>query len=160
MSEALFLDTACAIALSTPGDRFHSQAILLADQIEAAGSLVTTQAVLLEIGSALSRQRYRSAAVRLLEAIQTDPRVEVIPLTHDLYARALHLYRERPGKEWGLIDCISFIVMQERGITQALTTDEHFQQAGFRALLRDLASSSARQSVVETDAAAHERFTP
>ncbi|MFM5956954.1 MAG: PIN domain-containing protein, partial [Dolichospermum sp.] len=43
---------------------------------------------------------------------------------------------QREDKEWGLVDCISFIVMQDRGITDALTADTHFQQAGFRALLR------------------------
>jgi uncharacterized protein len=134
----VFLDTAYAIALSSVSDLFHHRAVLLADQLEAAGTrLVTTQAVLLEIGNALSKQRYRHAAVKLLEALEADPNVEVIPLSEQLYARAFRLYRERPDKEWGLTDCVSFIVMQDRGITEALTTDEHFQQAGFRALMRE-----------------------
>lgn len=138
ISRIVFLDSAYAIALSTPGDQFHERAIQIADQMEAAGTrLVTTRAILLEIGNALSRLRYRSAAVRLLEALETDPGVEVVPLTDDLYTRALDLFRQRPDKEWGLIDCVSFVVMQERGIVQGLTTDEHFQQMGFRALLRD-----------------------
>jgi predicted nucleic acid-binding protein len=46
------------------------------------------------------------------------------------------LYRERPDKEWALTDCVSFIVMEDRGISEALTTDEHFHQAGFQALMR------------------------
>lgn len=46
-------------------------------------------------------------------------------------------YREPPDKEWGLTDRVSFVVMQAREIADALTTDEHFQQAGFRALLRE-----------------------
>jgi predicted nucleic acid-binding protein len=99
--------------------------------------LVTTRAVLLEIGNALARQRYRSAAVSLLQALDADPSVEVLPLTEDLYARALQLYCSRPDKEWGLIDCASFVVMSERAMTKALTADEHFQQCGFRALLRE-----------------------
>jgi predicted nucleic acid-binding protein len=134
----VFLDTAYAIALSSVSDLFHHRAVLLADQLEAAGTrLVTTQAVLLEIGNALSKQHYRHAAVKLLEALEADPNVEVIPLSEQLYARAFRLYRERPDKEWGLTDCVSFIVMQDRGITEALTTDEHFQQASFRALMRE-----------------------
>jgi predicted nucleic acid-binding protein len=135
----VFLDTAYAIALSSVSDLFHHRAVLLvADQLEAAGTrLVTTQAVLLEIGDALSKQRYRHAAVKLLEALEADPNVEVIPLSEQLYARAFRLYRERPDKEWGLTDCVSFIAMQDHGITEALTTDEHFQQAGFRALMRE-----------------------
>ena len=50
--------------------------------------------------------------------------------------RGLALYRARPDKAWSLIDCISFMVMTERGITEALTGDHHFEQAGFRAPLR------------------------
>ena len=57
-------------------------------------------------------------------------------MSEELYSRALRLYRERPDKEWTLTDCVSFIVMEDRGITEALTTDEHFQQAGFDVLMR------------------------
>jgi len=99
--------------------------------------LVTTRTVLVEIGNALSKPRYRPAAVRLLYALEADPTVEIIPLSEQLYVQAFQLYRERPDKEWGLTDCISFVVMQEHGMTDALTTDEHFQQAGFRVLLRE-----------------------
>ncbi len=98
---------------------------------------MTTRAVLLEIGNALSKQRYRHAAIRLLDALEADLRVEIIPLSEQLYTRALQLYCERPDKEWGLTDCISFLIMQDLGLTEALTTDEHFQQAGFRVLLRE-----------------------
>jgi predicted nucleic acid-binding protein len=99
--------------------------------------LVTTQAILLEIGNALSKQRYRAAAIQLLESLHTDPSVEVVSLTDGLYRLAFSLFKQRKDKEWGLVDCISFIVMQDRGITDALTADAHFQQAGFRALLRN-----------------------
>jgi len=73
----------------------------------------------------------------LLDSLETDPNVDILPVSEPLYARALQLYRERPDKEWGLTDCVSFLVMRDRRLTEALTTDEHFQQAGFRALLRD-----------------------
>jgi predicted nucleic acid-binding protein len=75
--------------------------------------------------------------VQLLEALEADSRVDIVPLTEQLYARAMQLYTERPDKEWGLTDCVSFIVMQDQMLTAALTADEHFQQAGFRALLRE-----------------------
>ena len=137
-NEEVFLDTSYALALSAPTDQYHSRALRLADELEAAKArLLTTRAVLLEIGNALARQRYRPAAVRLLHALETDPGVEVLPLSEDLYSRALVLYCSRPDKEWGLIDCISFVVMSDRGLTKALTADEHFQQCGFRALLRE-----------------------
>jgi predicted nucleic acid-binding protein len=133
-----FLDAAYAIALSAPGDQFHAKAEELAVKMEQEGTkLITTRAVLLEIGNALGKQRYRADAVALLEALEEDPNVEIAPLTEDLFARAFQLYRSRPDKEWGLIDCVSFTVMQEQGITAALTLDDHFRQAGFRVLLRE-----------------------
>ena len=136
MKTEVFLDAAYAIALSVPKDSYHQRAVLLADELEASKTrLVTTRAVMLEIGNALSKQRYRHAAVELLQSLEADPNVTIAPLSEDLYAQAFRLYRERPDKDWGLTDCISFIVMQNRRITEALTTDEHFQQAGFRALL-------------------------
>jgi predicted nucleic acid-binding protein len=54
-----------------------------------------------------------------------------------LWDEAFRLYRDRPDKQWSLCDCISFVVMQSRGLREALSADEHFQQAGFRALLRE-----------------------
>jgi len=92
--------------------------------------------VLLEIGNALSKKRYRQAAGELLDALERDPQVEIVLLTEELYQQALALFCSRLDKEWGLIDCVSFIIMRERGLTNALTTDDHFEQAGFRALLR------------------------
>ena len=78
----VFLDTAYAIALSSPQDLFHRRANKLADRIEAEGTrLVTTRAVLLEIGNALPKQRYREAAIRLLVALEADPGVDIIPLS-------------------------------------------------------------------------------
>jgi uncharacterized protein len=133
----VFLDTSFAIALSATTDQNHARAVNLADQIEKSGTrIVTTQAVLLEIGNALSKQRYRVAAIQLLESLVADPNVETVPLSNDLYDSAFNLFRNRIDKEWGLIDCVSFVVMQEQGIIEALTADEHFNQAGFRALLK------------------------
>lgn len=136
--DEVFLDTSYALALSATTDQFHRRALQLADELELSRArLVTTRAVLLEVGNALSRQRYRAAAVGLLAAMEADPSVEIVPLTESLYVQALTLYSSRLDKEWGLIDCASFVVMTDRGIVNALTTDEHFQQQGFRALLRE-----------------------
>jgi hypothetical protein len=134
----VFLDTAYAIALSTHTDQFHANAVQISEHLEASkAQMVTTRAVLLEIGNALSKVRYRLAAVSLLESIEADSSVEIVPLSEELYANAFSLFCARPDKEWGLVDCISFVVMQERGIIDALTTDEHFRQMGFRPLLRE-----------------------
>ena len=133
----IFLDTAYAIALSSSRDEHHEKALFLADQLEADGTkLITTRAIMLEIGNALSKQAHRQAAVELLESLEQDVSVEIIPLTEELYNQAFDLYRQRPDKEWGITDCISFIVMSERNLQEALTTDKHFHQAGYKALLR------------------------
>ena len=150
MKNEIFLDTAYAIALSSSKDQYHERAVRLAERLEKARTyLVTTRAIQLEIGNALSKQRYRPAAIQLLEALEADPTVEIVPLSEQLYAEALRLYRERPDKEWGLTDCISFVVMQERNMTEALTADEHFQQAEsscWRSWARSRASSTPRRN--------------
>jgi uncharacterized protein len=134
----MFLDTAYAIALSSASDQFHNKAMQIAEELETKSiRLVTTQAILLEIGNALSKQRYRSAAINLLESLEADPTVEIVPMSDQLYTRAFRLFCDRSDKEWGLVDCVSCIVMQDRRIIEALTTDLHFQQMGFRVLLRN-----------------------
>jgi len=96
MRDEVFLDTAYAIALSSPNDLFHQRSVQLADELKSAGTrLVTTRAILLEIGNALSKQRHRRAAVALLDSLEVDPQVEIIPLSEQLYTRASQLYRER-----------------------------------------------------------------
>lgn len=132
----VFLDTSYAIALSALYDENHTRAIELADELKAADThFVTTRAIILEIGNALSKLRYRPGAIRLLTALEDDPKVEIVPLTEELFRRGLDLYRDRVDKEWGLVDCISFAVMEEKGLEEALTADNHFHQAGFRILL-------------------------
>lgn len=136
MPAEAFLDASYAIALSSARDLHHARAVALADRLAEAGTrLVTSRAVLLEVGNALARLQYREAASRLLDAIESDPHVQIVPLSDELYRRALDLYRSRPDKEWGLTDCVSFTVMSDRGLADALTADEHFRQAGVRALL-------------------------
>jgi len=137
MKAEVFLDTAYALALSSPNDQFHQRAIHLAREIRAAGTrLVTTRATMLEIGNALSKPPWRHAGIRLWNALEVDSRVEIIPLSEQPYEQAWQLFRERPDKEWGLTDCVSFVVMHDRGLTEALTADAHFQQAGFQPLMR------------------------
>ncbi|MGH2584369.1 MAG: type II toxin-antitoxin system VapC family toxin [Dehalococcoidia bacterium] len=130
-----FIDTSYWIALTDTGDQYHARAQSLAARIEPP--FVTTDVVLLEVGNALSAMRWREIGVALLADIRASQDVEIVHLDPELFARAVELYSTRPDKEWGLIDCVSFIVMQDRGITEALAADQHFIQAGFRALLRE-----------------------
>lgn len=137
MASKIFLDTSYAIALSVESDSNHQRALSIAASLEAGQAhLITTRGILLEIGNSLSRHRYRNAAIRLLTALDSDPTIEVVGITYDLYTRGFELFQHRSDKDWGIIDCISFILMQERGVSKALTADVHFEQAGFIALLR------------------------
>lgn len=133
----LFLDTGFAIALASRRDQHHQRAVELASDVKAnAWQLVTTQAVLLEIGNSLSKGNHRPAAVQLIAALRTDPTVEILTVDDELFDKSFALFRSRDDKEWSLTDCLSFVVMETRGITDALTPDEHFHQAGFNAMMR------------------------
>jgi predicted nucleic acid-binding protein len=132
----VFLDTSYAVALSATTDENHQRALEIAEELEMSGAtFITTRAILLEIGNALAKVRYRDAAVRLLNALENDPNVEIIPASDELYRRAFSIFQERLDKEWGLIDCMSFVVMNDHKLMDVLTADHHFQQAGFHVLL-------------------------
>lgn len=132
-----FLDASYAIAVASRTDASHTKARELAERVFREGiSLVTTRAVLLEIGNSLASAKMRAFGVNMLVRLSRDPNVTVVEMDEPLYAAGFELYRSRPDKEWGMIDCISFVVMERLGIKEALTADHHFEQAGFRALLR------------------------
>ncbi|HEV7427361.1 MAG TPA: PIN domain-containing protein [Thermoanaerobaculia bacterium] len=134
----VFLDTSFAIAITVSTDRYHQAGLRLADRLRSSRAiLVTTHAILAEIGDSFSRPPYRAAATQLLRALQHDPGVLVLPVDAELFTRGHQLFVDRPDKTWGLTDCISFALMQERDIRDALTADQHFEQAGFVALLRN-----------------------
>lgn len=135
-----FIDTLFVVALINQRDRYHEQATEMADLYEGQ-PLLTTEGVLLEIGNALARG-YKSEAVEVIQGFLLSEDVEVVHLTPELFNRAFALYQSHQDKEWGLIDCISFIAMGDAGAAEALTFDKHFVQAGFRALLREQAVGS------------------
>jgi uncharacterized protein len=135
---AIFLDTAYIFALVNTRDQWHArarqwQAVLTAER----RPLLTSAFVLMEIGDGLAAVGFRRQAVQVLDTLAASSLVEVVPATSELYAAGLELYRNRHDKDWGLTDCTSFELMRQRGLREALTTDEHFQQAGFRVLLRE-----------------------
>jgi len=124
----VFLDTSYVIALSVPKDRNHKKAVSIAEDLELFSTkLITTRAVVMEIGNSLSSLKYRKAAIKLLKSMEEDKNVEIIPITEKLYYRGFKLFKSRPDKEWGVIDCISFVVMADYNLDRALTTDKHFQ---------------------------------
>ena len=137
-SAECFLDSNYVIALLSTRDQRHRAALTLADALRAKGTkLVTTDAVLFEIANGLAKPRHRALAIQFLNAVFDGGAVEVVELTASRFAAAYEFYRRRADKAWSLDDWLSFLVMSERGLTEALTKDDHFEQAGFAALLRD-----------------------
>lgn len=130
MKTPIFIDTGYILALTNTADQYHERA--RATSLVVSPPFLTTEAVLVEIGNALSKASWRRLGIATLDDLRTDPDIEVVPVTTDLFERAVDLYSARLDKEWGLTDCISFVVMQDHKLTHALTTDRDFEQAGFQ----------------------------
>ncbi len=129
-----FVDTAFFLALVLERDEFHEAAVRW--QEEAKGGFVTTNYVLVETVNSLSHHKLRATAAALVSHVRGASEFEVIPASEAMMDAGLALYRSRPDKDWSLTDCISFVVMRKCGLAEALTSDRHFEQAGFKALLR------------------------
>ena len=134
MSERTLIDTLFVVALVNQRDQHHERAAELAEEYEDRLFLVT-DVVLLEIGNALAKA-FRPEAIKLIDGFLSSPDVEVVHLSPGLFKEAWDLYRSHRDKEWGLVDCVSFVVMRNAGVKDALTFDQHFVQAGFTALMR------------------------
>lgn len=131
----LLIDTAFVQALLNRADQYHNRATAWLPRLRSTLEAFITEAVLLEVGNAMSATD-RTAAVEFIRAAYATPTVRVVPVDRALLLRAVELYEQRPDKHWGLVDCISFVVMKDHEISDALTPDHHFEQAGFTALLR------------------------
>ncbi len=134
-SELFFLDTAYVQALLNARDQDHNAARTLFSRVRAAREVWVTEAVLAEVGNVLARS-HRAEAAAFINRCYTTSNMRVVPVDTALFRRGLDLYRNRADKDWGLTDCISFVVMQDQELVDALTTDDHFRQNGFRVLLR------------------------
>jgi uncharacterized protein len=133
--KCVFADTSHFIALLNLKDEAHARAVQFLASYD--GSIVTTSWVLAELGAFMSQPPARALCLKLFQQLAQEPLVEVVPADQKQFDSGLALFADRPDKCWSLIDCISFDLMNARGITDALSADHHFEQAGFRALLRE-----------------------
>jgi hypothetical protein len=132
----LFLDTSFVVALENTSDRHHRIAKKLDKKLlKQEARLLLHSGIVLEIGDGFGRLERRKKGVELLARFHREDGYQIEPISSDLLQQAQELYRERGDKEWGLTDCVSFVLMTRHGIKEALTADVHFRQAGFRALL-------------------------
>jgi predicted nucleic acid-binding protein len=130
----VFADAFALIAWLNPRDTDHALVTAYLDSF--TGRLVTTEWVLMEVADALSAPDARSTAVAFLNAVRADPLFDVVGYVPAVYQAGFNLFASRPDKAWSLTDCISFSVMTELGLSEALTADHHFEQAGFRAIFK------------------------
>jgi predicted nucleic acid-binding protein len=131
-----FADTSYWMALSRQRDQYNRHAAAWNQFVIRTGSsIVTTEAVLWEWLNGFSDARTRGVAAEGYRRVHADPRIEVVPFQPELIDSALQLYRERPDKGWSLTDCLSFVVMERCHLTEALTTDGHFEQAGLKVMM-------------------------
>ena len=134
MKHKTFIDTVYILALLNPRDQWHRKAVELSKNHRAP--LVTSHAVLTEVADALAHHDHRAWACQAIEDLEADPDVRCVPVDTAIFTGAVRLYGERADKNWSLTDCISFCIMHREEISEALTADLHFEQAGFRALMR------------------------
>jgi len=135
--ERFLLDTAFVQALLNKRDQYHHQARAFLPRLQSAQEVWITEAVLVEIGNALSVYN-RAGAVQFIKLCYDTPNIQVVSVDTSLLTRSLQLYESRQDKPWGLTDCISFVVMEDNKLSGAVTTDKHFVQAGYQAILLDI----------------------
>ena len=135
---SLFADTFYWIAVTDSADASHHRAMALTNKLHRI-PLVTTDEVLIEFLTffAGSGPALRFKAAGVVQYVLSAPGVRVIPQSRASFLAGLGLYEQRPDKGYSLTDCISMQTMRREGIVEALTTDRHFEQEGFRALFRD-----------------------
>lgn len=136
MTRHVLLDTSFLIALENRSDPHHQRAKDLDRELfDQHAVLVLHWGILLEIGDGYARIGRRGKALNLFQRLRTEERYQIEPLTESLLEKGFEIYLSRPDKEWGLTDCLSFALMESEDISEALTADVHFRQAGFTALL-------------------------
>ncbi len=133
--ERLLLDSTFIAGLINSRDQLHLQTRALLPMVEAAAEVVITEAVLIEVGNLLHSVQQRQKAAEFIDACYGTTNITIVSVDSDLLRKAVDFYRLHQDKDWGLTDCISFVVMKERSLIIAMTADAHFQQAGFRALI-------------------------
>lgn len=131
---AVFADAFYFVARLNRRDQHHDRVVAFARTLRA--HLLTTDWILIEVADALAESESRGRLREFILHLRASPACEVIPASRELLDRALEMYHQHSDKHWTLTDCASFVVMRERGLSEALTGDHHFQQAGFTALFK------------------------
>lgn len=138
--KSVFADTGFWIVLLNSRDFFHHQAVVLYQSLETRQvHVVTSEMVLTELMNFFAKfgVKTRRGITNAVIQMQQNVNITVIPQTNTQFRKALELYQQREDKSWSLTDCSSFLMMEKLGIVDALAHDKHFEQAGFKTLLRN-----------------------
>ena len=136
MANSIFLDTYGWLSLLNANEALHARSVeIWLALMNESRLVVLTDWIIAETGNGLARSRSNGRFVDVVRQMLEAPSVEIVDVNRNLLGRALADYGKYADKSWGLVDCVSFIVMQERGITEAFTSDRDFGQAGFECLL-------------------------
>lgn len=137
----VFADICYFIALLNPNDRLHNMAIEVSRNLGYV-RIITSEMVLVEMLNALSKhgETMRKLVTDTVKSLEKNPNNIIVPQTSLQFQSTINRYASRLDKDWGATDCASFILMEEKGISEALTSDHHFTQAGFTILLKELKS--------------------
>ncbi len=129
----VFADTSFYVALLSRRDAQHAAALHWATKERA--QVVTTEFVLLEVANFFKQFKDRQKFTAFINSIRGDTASLIMPCDSVWFQKGLGLFAARQDKEWSLTDCISFAVMTEYRLAEALANDRHFSQAGFSVLL-------------------------
>lgn len=129
----IFADTSFYAACLSPRDAHHAKAVDLSANSRAV--VLTTEFIVVELVNSFSRTAGRATVTKFVSSLRKDRDTIIVAASSEMIQRGFELFSRRSDKEWSLTDCISFVVMQDYGVTDALTSDGHFEQAGFKALL-------------------------
>lgn len=129
----MILDTSGLLSLQFPAEPYHRRACLL--YRNARNRSVHSYILAEYIALAQTRRYSRSAALAFIVDLLENPDIDTVWVDESLHREAMELLLARPDKTYSLCDAVSFVLMRQRGIYEALTTDRHFEQEGFRRLL-------------------------
>lgn len=134
----VFADTGYWIALLNPRDDLHERAQQISRSLKLT-RIVTSEMVLTELLNDFAKrgEYLREVGVKLIKRLEQNPNTTVVPQSSSQFQAGVALYEKRLDKRWSLTDCVSFKIMEQFKISEALTYDRDFVQAGFQALLQD-----------------------
>ena len=130
------VDTSGLYALLAPADSAHQPAVELLKQASQAKRVaVITDYVLSETATLLMARKARHLAQELFDMTEQSRALRIVRVDAEQFDQAKRIFLKHFDHQYSFTDCVSFAIMRELELTEALTTDRHFQEMGFAPLL-------------------------